>query len=176
MLVANSIKAWEKGESKMKRIQNVLSSLTLIGLLIITATGCMVSPGDQQAFADRTKPIAFSGFTVRPGQKIELFAMVPTTGAWEKFGEASSNEDIFEYFGAKWHFWNQSAVVPKKYWFQWGKGGGYSAVIKAMADKNDLFTFKEGFYNYYEDYDSVQELFLENRSQTGVEILIWAEE
>ena len=63
-----------------------------------------------------------------------------------------------------------------EFWLQWGKDGGFSTILKATADKNDLFTFKEGFYNYFEDYASLEELYFENKSQTGVEILVWAKE
>lgn len=136
----------------------------------------MVGPGDQQIFEGRTESIPFSGFTVHPGQKIELFAKHPSTQNWVKIGETESTKDPYDYFDTKWYYWKKEVVVPKEFWLQWGKDGGFSTILKGTADKNDLFTFKEGFYNYFEDYASLEELYFENKSQTGVEILVWAKE
>jgi hypothetical protein len=152
-----------------------LGILTM-GLMLLSSVGCMVSPGNQEVFASRSTPIQFSGFTVHPGQHVEIFARDNSTQSWVKIGQTTSTSDAFEHFGSNWYFWKKEIVVPKSLWQKWGNDGSYSVVLKGVADKNDLMTFKEGFYNYYEDYDSLEELYLENKSTSGIEILVWAEQ
>ena len=89
----------------MKSIKNAGLKLLATGLLLISAQGCMVGPGDQQIFEGRTESIPFSGFTVHPGQKIELFAKHPSTQNWVKIGETESTKDPYDYFDTKWYYW-----------------------------------------------------------------------
>lgn len=144
--------------------------------LLLSAVGCMVSPGDYEILESHKKPIQFTGFTIRPGQRVEIFAKNIANDSWVKIGQTESSSEAMKHFGTDWYFWRTEILVPKALWTPWGNSGGYVAILKGVADKSDLMTFKEGFYNYYEDYDSVEELFLENKSTTGVEILVWAKQ
>ena len=78
-----------------------------------------------------------------------------------------------QHFNSNWYPWNKELKVPKAYWKK-SSDGSYSAVIKAISDNNELYTFQEGFYNYAQDYDNAQDLYLENKSAHGIEIVIWA--
>lgn len=149
------------------------SCLGLLAGLLVTSVGCMVTPGNQQIISSRTTPVEFSGYTVHPGQKIELYAMNSSNQAWTKIGETTSSTKGFEHFGTQWYYWNKSIVIPKSQWISWGTNGMYVALVRGVADNNDLFTFEDGFYDYFDDYDSLEELYLEHGSPGGVEIGIW---
>ncbi len=143
-------------------------------LLLLSSVGCMVTPGDQQVFASRETPIQFTGFTINPGRRVDLYAKNPTTQGWDKIGQVYSATGAMQHFNTNWYPWNKELKVPKFYWKKWGNSGSYSAVLKAISDNTEMYTFQEGFYNYAQDYDNAQDLFLENKSAHGIELLVWA--
>lgn len=156
------------------RTQNKLRlGVLAAGLMLITTVGCMVSPGNQQVLETRFDSILFSGFTVHPEQDVEIFAQ-NANQSWVKIGQAVSEDVAYEHFDGKWYYWSKKIVVPESLWQQWGKDGGFSVIVKAVADKNDLIAFEDGFYDYFDEYDSLEELYLENQSLGGANVLIWA--
>lgn len=157
----------------MKALCNkYLSMLAVTSCLLLSNLGCMAAPGNLKEIANRSTAIEFSGFTVHPSQTVNLYVL-NANSTWTKIGQVDSSDKAYEHFGTDWYFWHKSIVVPKQYWKQFGDTGGYFIVVKGMADGNDLFSFKEGFYNYYEDYDSLQELYEENKSPDGVKVVVW---
>jgi hypothetical protein len=148
-------------------------SVLTVCLLLLSSVGCMVNPGDQQVFASRETPIPFSGFTINPGRRVDLYAKNATTNVWTKIDHVYSGTGPMQHFNSNWYPWNKELKVPKAYWKK-SSDGSYSAVLKAISDNNELYTFQEGFYNYAQDYDNAQDLYLENKSAHGIEIVIWA--
>ncbi len=79
------------------------------------------------------------------------------------------------HFESKWHFWSKQIVIPNSLWKEWGTQNTYFAIVKGVADGNDLYSFEDGFYDYVQDYDNVRDLYIDHKSPHGVNIIVWAE-
>lgn len=148
-------------------------SVLTVCLLLLSSVGCMVNPGDQQVFASRETAIQFSGFTINPGRKVNLYAKNHTTQGWDNIDDVNSATGAMQHFDMNWYPWHKELKVPKANWKK-SSNGKYFAVLKAVSENNDLYTFQEGFYDYAQDYDNARDLYLENKSAHGIEIVVWA--
>jgi hypothetical protein len=150
-----------------------LGAVLSASCLLLATLGCMVEPGNLQEIASRSTPIQFSGFTVQPNQKVVLYVQ-NANNSWTKIGETNSSNQKIVHFDTSWYPWHKEIIVAKAHWRKFGESGAYFVVLKGMVDGNDMMSFKKGFYDYVQDYDSVEELYEDNQSEHGINVLVWA--
>jgi hypothetical protein len=151
-----------------KTTQRVYS--VIAAALLVTSLGCMAGPGHGEIIGKRSTSISFTGFTVDPDETVRVYAKDWTTNSWHYLGSTTTDSAPYYEFGTSWYYWGTERVIPNKCWKKYGTG--YFAEIKAAASGESLTTFEEGFYNYAEDYDDLEELY--NEKAVGETAIIWA--
>ena len=136
----------------MKCVHGKVVGLALLAATAMGLTGCMTTPGDYENIGRVTDDVHFEGFVVEPNRTIRIQARVPGPGNWETIGWARSGDRAISYSGSDWYNWSRSLRVPAKYWIY--LDGHHWAEVRAVdyLENEPLYTFKAGFYSYF-DFD-----------------------
>ena len=150
--------------------------VTLVAAIAVSTTGCMTSHGSGEYVGSKAATQSFNGWTTNPNQEVHLYAL-KGYNEWVYLGEANVGSSGYNYFGAKWYFWYRSVNVPANCWHYVGSSspGDYLAIIKAVdANGTALYYFEPGFYQYYDDYDSLGEMW-SDRGVNAQSIVIYGD-
>ena len=154
------------------RIKMTFSVMLLAGIAVLS-TGCMTRPGALTHVGDRDDSVLFDGWTTNPNEYVYIYARDSTTSSWLYIGYAKTGTTAVNHFGTDWYYWNKNLVVPE---ICWTSGSGYwnafSYVKATNGSGTNLLTFKEGFYDWFDDYDNLSELW--DEQGWGDEVIIFA--
>ncbi len=145
----------------------------LLGLLAVSAvaltfTGCMTGPGQYEYIGAKTNAVDFNGFTTEPNEYVYIYARKPGTTSWKYIGYAKSGTSPINHFGTDWYYWGKSIVVPGSCW----NTGWWSAteVRATKANGTELLTFEQGFYDWFDDYTNLSDLYNDRGNGTVVTV------
>jgi hypothetical protein len=132
--------------------------LTVVAIMSVCSTGCMVTPQHGQVLTSTGEEIDFVGATVHPGERLLIQARRVSgsweeeTEEWENIGEATTYTSATVLESGEWYLWRDGRVrIPSSSW--WYVGDGLMAAeIRVISLDHDirgddrLLTFKSGFY------------------------------
>lgn len=150
------------------------TSFSALSLLLAATVGCMVEPGDGKILSKRSESIRFAGWALKPNQSVKVMAFNQTTGIYDTIGTTTTTNVTYDQFGTTWYRWQINRVVANKYWVPFF--GHYMADVKATIDNTDAICWEEGFYDYIQDYDSLQEMYEEHQAAGETNMFIFASE
>jgi hypothetical protein len=135
----------------------------------------MVTPGHGDHIGYFTTPVGFHGFSLAPGQKLEIQAKHPQRG-WETIGGVQSFSNSVFHAGQKWYPWDGKIVVPSEFWtcvriFQPAMCE-VSAEVRAIdpSDGSKLYAFESGFYDWFSFNESLGDMWDAHGHGTSVTI------
>lgn len=150
------------------------TSFSALSLLLAATVGCMVEPGDGKILSKRSESIRFAGWALKPNQSVVVKALNQKTGIYEPIGTTKTTNVTYDHFGTTWYRWQLNRVVPNDYWVPFF--GNHMAEVKATIDNTDALCWEEGFYNYMQDYSSLQEMYEEHHAAGETSMFIFASE
>lgn len=139
-----------------------LSMFSILAFTISLSTGCMVTPYTGQLLKTRSETVEFSGYSRYPEDTVKIWARNSATGQWGLIGTTKSRTTKTSMYGGDWYYWSKKLSVPAQYWTEPSSVLKASAILKATIGPDDLYCFEEGFYDYFDDYDNVLDLWEEH--------------
>ena len=93
---------------------------------------------------------------IDPNEEVYLYAK-RSANEWELVGKTTSSSTVIKHFGLNWYSWNIVTTLPEHVWHP--HSSKFIAVVQARdKDGKPLKNWKEGFYDYFMDYDDLSEL------------------
>ena len=150
------------------KMKTGLLGLLAVSAVALTFSGCMTGPGQYEHIGDKTDPVNFNGFTTTPNEYVYLYARRPGTTNWEYIGWARTGSTPINQFGQDWYYWSKSQVVPNACW----NTGWWSAteVRATRTGGTELLTFKQGFFEWFDDYGNLSDLYDDKGNGTVVTV------
>lgn len=146
-----------------------ITGLSLAMLIAVISSGCMATPGQGEYVGKRTDNVSFSGYTLNPNETIYLYARKPGTTTWTYIGWARTGTHSYNHLGQDWYYWGRAVVIPQSCW----NTGWFSASeVKATnASGTALYTFQKGFYSWFDDYNTLGDMWDDRGHGTTVTVL-----
>lgn len=144
--------------------------LSLAAAAAVCASGCMTHPGNGQYIGKKHYSIQFSGFCQNPNESVAVWARI-NGGGWQHLGTVKSANWPIQHQGSNWYSWAHTTVVPS---WCWRAGPGFSAAELAATNyKGDMYTFNQGFGNYFAKYSSILDMY--NAEGAGTRVTVYAD-
>ena len=125
-------------------MQVIKQSHILLGALLMSATGCMVTPNHNEeldTFVDIVRP---AGFLRTPDTDVQVQLYNHRWGRWDTVATGKSRSRPIRWSGLDWYYWQTTEgfqVLDLDYWIQDAVGFG-QCEMRVMAEGNQLFTFE----------------------------------
>jgi hypothetical protein len=114
-----------------------IKNLAAIGLLLLSAAGCMLGPYDGEDIKARKMPVSFGGTTFWPNDPITIQALNRSTNQWSTIattkGDAQGEPDSA---GHVWFMWaKENVTLPNSavFWQTTGSGTSRKSTITTRA-------------------------------------------
>ena len=100
--------------------------------MLLTASGCSVSPTDGHTVSTRSELISFEGYIPDPGMTVTINVENPGTGALSPITTATSSSSGQMFDGIEWFPYNQTASIPNSLWND-GPTTGHFAKVRVTT-------------------------------------------
>jgi hypothetical protein len=137
--------------------------------VLASASGCMLTPTDDQRVASTTSTLSFTGFTNESRAPVQVRAWDFTANAMVNLG-ASVNSDATSSTssgGTPLFAWSASRTLASRFWRS-GPAGGHCAAVGARATVNgntyDVISVESDWGNCYADNPSAGEFYTNCRA------------
>lgn len=122
------------------------SLAALLGLVLLTSTGCMISPLDGHTVNSRYNPIDCLGATKNPNDMIHVEVWNKYTQKWDIAAHAYTGTSPVYSNGNTWYIWDKSIwIADNAYWRPAGNGKHYAVIRSRRFDGNDDWVGEELF-------------------------------
>ena len=126
-----------------------LTSIVVMLLVVLPATGCMTSPFDGQQVDSEFSVVTFSGYHLVADSPVSIRAFDPVLGEWYEIGLATSASQVtwVAMDGTDVYYWEESVVVPLDFWERGISGA--RAWVAAVSEGYELMTVNSGWTSCY---------------------------
>ena len=121
----------------------------LFGLMLLSATGCMIAPLDGDTIPTTDSKIHCLGATQNPNDMIHVEAWNWLNNSWDIIEHANTGTSPVNAHGSQWYVWSTTIQIPEFWYWQFnGRGTAYAEIRSRRFDGDDdwegeeLWTFE----------------------------------
>ena len=105
----------------------------------------MFTPGNGDVYDSVYQRVSFQGFSLIPGDSIQVIGLNPHTGTWQTIATAQAGSTPWYYGGEEWYMWDTTAVIPPRFWTKNATDKYSHVLIQPVGSEGALATFQAGY-------------------------------